>query len=147
MSQVRLSDLDAAAKDVQMAQKASMVAEVLATPGQTDTPEEAAKAALYSKQAIESCVAALQRLENMGAQIVGITGMPAPTIPLHLLDTPATRALMDALEAATLAAEAVDRERGNVHPDGTPSGFAETIGGMALGLRTEVFGPVDLRQE
>ena len=141
MSALRLSDLDAVAKSVQMAQKASMVAEVLATPGQTDTPEEAAKAALYSKQAIESCVNALQRLENMGARIVGITGQAAPTVPLHLLDTPATRILLAALEAATVAAEAVDRERGNT------VNFSETLEGIALGLRTEIFGPVDLRQE
>ncbi len=141
MSQVRLSDLDAAAKDVQMAQQAALVAEALSTPGQAADEAQARLVPIYARKAAESCVQALQRLENMGAHLTGITGQPAPTVPLHLLDTLATRILLAALEVATVAAEAVDRERGNT------VNFSETLEGMALGLRTEIFGPVDLRQE
>ena len=141
MSTLRLSDLDAVAKSVQMAQQAALVAENLSTPGQAADEAQARLVPVYARKAAESCVQALQRLQNMGARLTGITGQPAPTVPLELLDTPATRHLLTCLEMATVAAEAVDRERGNT------VNFSETLEGMALGLRTEVFGPVDLRQE
>ena len=141
MSTISLSDLDAAAQAVQLAQESARIAESLSTPGQAADEAQLRLVPIYAKKAAESCVQALQRLQNAGARLPGITGQAAPTVPLHLLDTPATRALLAALEAATVAAEAVDRERGNT------VNFSETLEGMALGLRTEIFGPVDLRQE
>lgn len=35
----------------------------------------------------------------------------------------------------------MDRERGWIDGDGDPTGYGETLGGMALGLRVEVYGP------
>ncbi|MBC8101532.1 MAG: hypothetical protein H7Z41_02955, partial [Cytophagales bacterium] len=61
--------------------------------------------------------------------------------PLALLDTPATRALLEALEAAAAAGAAVDRERGWIDADGRAVGFGETLDGMAEQLRAEVIGP------
>ena len=67
---------------------------------------------------------------------------------LDRLDTPETRALLAALEAALPVAEAVDEQRGNVLPGRieTPPGetrgidLAESVGELVLRLRRELFG-------
>ena len=63
--------------------------------------------------------------------------VPAP----HLLDTPANRRLLAALDAAVEAANEVDRERGWIDADGASVGIGETLAGMALTTSVEVFGP------
>ncbi len=61
-------------------------------------------------------------------------------VPLHLLDSPANRRLLRALEEAHAAALEVDRERG------IEDGFADVIEHFAAGVATEVHGPADVRQ-
>lgn len=85
--------------------------------------------------------AALALLLAMGASRPGVA-VARDSTPLHLLDTPATRALLAALEAAREAGAEVDRERGWVDASGEPIGFGEQLGAMALQLRTEIMGPV-----
>lgn len=60
--------------------------------------------------------------------------------PLHLLDTPKNRRLLNALVEAHQAALDVDAERGIV------DGFAEVIEHFAAQVQTEIYGPADLRQ-
>jgi len=64
----------------------------------------------------------------------------APPVPLHLLDTPANRRLLHALEEAHAAALDVDGERRIV------DGFADVIEHFAAGVQTEIYGPADVRQ-
>ena len=61
-------------------------------------------------------------------------------VPIDKLDTPAMRALLDALEVAALASRAVDEERGWVDGDGKPCGFYERFSAEHLLLRREIFG-------
>ena len=68
-----------------------------------------------------------------------VTTQEAPT-PLHLLDSPANRRLLRALEEAHAAALEVDEERG------IQDGFADVIEHFAAGVQTEVHGPADVRQ-
>jgi hypothetical protein len=70
---------------------------------------------------------------------------PAPPVhrdelPLHLCDTPATRALLEALRAAKAAAKEVDRERGWVDEDMECIGFTPMLTGMTISLEREVVG-------
>jgi hypothetical protein len=64
----------------------------------------------------------------------------APDVPLHLLDSPANRRLLRALEEARAAALEVDNERG------IQDGFADVIEHFAANVETEVHGPADVRQ-
>ena len=64
----------------------------------------------------------------------------APNVPMRLLDSPANRLLLRALEEAHAAALEVDAERGIV------DGFADVIEHFAAGVQTEVHGPADVRQ-
>jgi hypothetical protein len=82
----------------------------------------------------------VRRLIAMGASR---PGKPAPvdTLPLELLDTPATRRLVEALETAASAAADVDRERGWIDADGEPSGIGETLAGLLYQWRRDVYGP------
>lgn len=45
------------------------------------------------------------------------------------------------LEAAVEAVAELDRERGRIDENGEPVGHGETIAGLALEMRREVFGP------
>jgi hypothetical protein len=63
-------------------------------------------------------------------------------VALPLLDTSTSRRLVEALEAAARVGAELDRERGFIDKDGDPTGWGETLGGMALALRVEVHGPV-----
>lgn len=95
-----------------------------------------------TRQASKSSQAALGLLRSIGVY----TGQEHPArsrVSLHLLDTPATRQLVAALEAATLAARAVDIERGWVDEEGRPCGIGETLGALYLEWRVEVEGPVE----
>jgi hypothetical protein len=91
--------------------------------------------------AVETLQATLARLETIGATIPGVAGTTPTATPLHLLDTPASRRLLAALEEAAKAGAEVDRERGWMH-HGEPAGYGETLAGMALSLGLEVCGPV-----
>ena len=78
----------------------------------------------------------------------------AREVPLHLLDTPETRRLLDLLRQAQAAAEAVDAQRGNVLSDDIPlgagesrgTGWAEEVSFLVERLRIEVEGPRDALQ-
>jgi len=78
-------------------------------------------------------------LLQMGARV---EDGPAPEpVPLHLLSTPATRRLLDALQYAVECAQEVDRERGHVLADGTGTGLTDTVGDVYERLRQQVEGP------
>jgi hypothetical protein len=64
----------------------------------------------------------------------------APDVPMHLLDSPANRRLLRALEEARAAALEVDSERG------IEDGFADVVEHFAANVETEIFGPADVRQ-
>lgn len=78
-------------------------------------------------------------INALGARRPGLQ-VSRDTLPLELLNTPATRDLVAALETAHTIACQVDEERGWVDEDGEAIGFGETLGGMLLGLRREVYG-------
>ena len=61
-------------------------------------------------------------------------------VPLHLLDSPANRRLLRALQEAHAAALEVDNERG------IEDGFADVVEHFAANVATEVHGPADRRQ-
>jgi hypothetical protein len=90
--------------------------------------------------AFEDSKNAYRLLTAMGAHVSDRATIAA-VVPLHLLSTDAGRNLLLALEAATEAAKAVDRERGWIDEDGEAIGYAETIGGIAIKLRGEISGP------
>lgn len=99
----------------------------------------AAEVRREARVAQESAEAARQLLLAMGAQL----GPDAPRaeVPLELLDTPATRGMLEALAELVRAAEAVDRERGWVDDDMRPIGYAERYGADLVAFRAEVLGP------
>lgn len=69
-------------------------------------------------------------------------GSVAPqTVPIELLDTPATRRLLDALQFAVSCAQEVDTERGWTLASGEGCGMVDTIGDIAEALRQQVEGP------
>ena len=53
---------------------------------------------------------------------------------------------VDVEHAATAAVE-VDKERGWMHEDGTPAGYADSLGGFAMKLKTEISGPIGSGRE
>ena len=139
MKTLDLGSIDSAARDVQRAQRAALAAEHLAQPGAD--PEEAGQAPQFAREAVRACEDALQRLLALGADLSRPGFVPArDQLPLHLLDTPASRRLLASLEAAAEAAAEVDRERGWVH-EGEPCGYGETLQGLAATVRQEVEGP------
>jgi hypothetical protein len=81
-------------------------------------------------------------LRDAGANVPGAPAS-AP-IPLELLDTPATRRLLDALQYAVECAQTVDRERGWTM-DGTASGegigLTDSVGDVYERFRQQVEGP------
>lgn len=82
----------------------------------------------------------LRRLLALGASHpAGVSG--GDTLPLDMLDTPANRRFLAALEAAAEAGAEVDRERGWIDESGEPIGHGETLAGLALLARREIFGP------
>jgi hypothetical protein len=137
MKTVDRSALDRVAAAVRRAQEAAGLAEMVATYDGKTAHEQALAAR-------RSCDTAIEYLDAMGAHIPEIGGGPAPVrsqVPLELLDTPETRALVAALEAAAAAGAAVDRQRGWVDSDGDPVGYGETFAGFLAALRVEVYGP------
>ena len=70
------------------------------------------------------------------------SGSVAPqALDLALLDTPAARRLLDALQFAVACAQDVDAERGWVLPSGEGCGLVDTIGDITEALRQQVEGP------
>jgi hypothetical protein len=93
-----------------------------------------------AKEARDTADQALKRLLALGASRPG--GQVArDTLPLELLDTPAARRYLAALEAAAEAGAELDRERGWLDENGEPVGHGETLAGLALEMRREVYGP------
>ena len=62
-------------------------------------------------------------------------------VPLHLMNTLATRRLLAALREAKYAAQLVDTERGWILDSGEGCGWVDTVGDIAERLRQEVEGP------
>ena len=135
------SQLDAAAAAVHRAANAAgfaaahtSAAQVTGQAAQFDKAIEQAQAA---KDAAET---ALHVLLALGAKRPGAS-VARDTLRLDQLDTPASRALLAALEQAAEAGARLDRERGWTDKQGNPTGFGETLEGMAYQLRTEIHGP------
>ncbi len=155
---LNVSELDAAARDVQQAQMSARLAQHLATEllfdisqGGHELPQhttDGSTAADHARLAAEAATDALRRLQSLGAEIPSISGTAtrAPDVPLHLLDTPAMRRLLSLVEEAASAALDVDKERRWMHEDGTPAGYGDTLGGFAAKLRTEIYGPATGRE-
>jgi hypothetical protein len=149
-----VKDVQRVADLVMRAQDGAAVAGALigrvghAKVSEADQAAAAVQARDLCLKAKDDCRDALTRLEAMGAEMRGPGGSePHPAsvaaggVPLRLLDTPAVRELLAAVEAAAEKAEAVDRERGWVDGDGDPIGWAESLRGMAIRLRMEAEGP------
>lgn len=83
--------------------------------------------------------AAAQALAALGATPPSGAGR-RELLPLELLNTPASRRLLEALGGALEAARAVDEERGWVDPDSGPCGLSDLVGGLFVELRREVEG-------
>lgn len=127
--------LDTAARAVQGVQHSVGRARARVATGQETVATEAllSEALDHSQTALDLLVSAL------GARRPGLR-VSRDTLPLELLSTPATRALVAALETAHTIACQVDEERGWIDEDGEAIGWGETLGGMLLGLRREVYG-------
>ncbi len=94
-----------------------------------------------ARAAAEAAEDALRSLIGLGVRRP--VGDPDPVIaevPLRLMDTPAPRELLEALEEAARKGAAVDRERRWYDEDGNPLGFGQTLSEMADHLRREIFG-------
>ena len=129
----RQDQLDAAARLTDRAHDEAAYAGGMLRRGDTQS------AAKHAKAAEDAAENALEILLALGARRPG-QAVAADSLPLELLDTPASRRLLAALEEAQKAGEALDRERGWLH-DGEPCGWGEMLGGMVLTLRVEVEGP------
>ena len=105
--------------------------------GMTHGDDEVESAARRINEQAQTALGLL--INTLGARRPGLR-VSRDNLPLELLSTPATRALVEALEAAWVIACQVDAERGWVDEDGEAIGWGETLGGMLLGLRREVYG-------
>ncbi len=102
----------------------------------------------FIRRAMDTSQETYQALVRAGAASVTTISASSP-IPLHLLSTPASRALLEGLRYVATLAEAVDAERGHVLPEDFPlqpgesrgTGWAETLSELALRLQIEVEGP------
>lgn len=141
MKGITQTDLDhiAALADAAMlaAGGASTSAGMFLQIGDTAMVREALEEARKARKASEQI---LNRLIAMGAKRPG-SAVAADALPLHLMDTPANRRYLAALEAAAEAGAAVDRERGWIDANGESTGHGETLAGLALLTRREVHGP------
>jgi hypothetical protein len=92
-----------------------------------------------AEDADEAAQSALLALRAAGARVPELP--PRTQVPIHLLDTPRTRRLLDALRHAAQCAQAVDEERGWVLASGEGCGLTDTVGDIYERLRQEVEGP------
>jgi hypothetical protein len=90
-------------------------------------------------QADEAAQSAYLLLVLLGAETQD--GPASAPVPLHLLSTPASRRLLDALRYAVECAQSVDEERGWTLADGTGCGLTDTVGDVCERLRQQVEGP------
>lgn len=134
-----MSDLDVLNQIAEQVHRSATYASLahLAAEGSTDPDiQKAAQAASLAHSASEN---ALTGLRTLGAAVHAPGANAAlntrSTVPLHLLNTDAARALLVALEAAANAGFAVDQERG------WTNGFGETYKAQADLLRWEIEGP------
>jgi hypothetical protein len=141
VSGVTVTDLERVAFLIGEAQTAAGFASLeVANAIQTGDTSNLRAAYEQAKQARTNAEQALNRLLSLGVARPG-PAVARDALPLSLLDTPATRRLLAALEAAAEAGAAVDKERRWVDEDGEPVGHGETLAGMALVIRREIFGP------
>ncbi len=135
--------LDHAARCVQTIQQSLGPALALASQlykHGTLPADQSSRMAEHLARGVEASGAAYQSLVyGLGAQSPGLR-TPREDLRLDQLDTPATRALLEALQTALVLAAQVDVERGWVDEEGECIGWAETIGGWELGLRREIHG-------
>ncbi len=145
-----LPELERVAGHVHAAMRAATTAHVLTMPGAP--PEDTAQGWEHAKAAATESGHALGLLSNMGVRPAAVPA--AAPVPLHLLDVPDARELLDLLRQAVIVAERLDAVRGRALPptfplaEGETAGcdLAETLGNVAIRLETEIFGPADLRQ-
>lgn len=137
-----LSLVESAQQDTtRAAQSLSIVRQAEASgAGWVDRGKLQTEAHEAANRAAETLQKVVERLIDQGAERDG-GPIPFGEVPLHLLDTPAGRRFLTALENAQETAAEVDRERGWVDGDGTPSGYSEDLAGLLLRLRREVIGP------
>ena len=134
--------LDRAARHVREAHKMAGGAQVLAATAHRaeDPPATMAEVTELARLSGEASATALRLLIALGAARPG-PAVATDALRLDQLDTPASRRLLSALEAAAEAGAALDRERGWVDADGDPIGHGEHLGGLVLAMRTEIYGP------
>ncbi len=145
-----LPELERVAGHVHAAMRAALVAQSLSRRGLP--PEESAQAADHAEAAATEASTALGLLSSLGVRAAGVPS--AAPVPLHLLDVPDARELLDLLRQAVIVAERLDQARGRALPpsfplaEGETAGcdLAEVLGNVAIRLETEIYGPVDLRQ-
>jgi len=150
---VTLADLSRIATHAHAAQRAALTASYLADGGQGVAPEEAAQASTYAKTASVEAGKALSLLMRHGAKAATLPA-PAHDIPLHQLDTPDARRLLDLLTEAQAVAERLDLARGRALASDFPLAagetrgvdLAESIGELAQRLQGEIHGPQSGRE-
>jgi hypothetical protein len=146
---VNLSDVDAVTTEVLRAHQLLAEQEVFLSRAAAENLPETLTLLERLRSGASDCTGkALDRLQRLGG-VAAQVDTPAP-IPLHLLDTPASRRLLALLIECRKAAEEVDAERGRVVsssvvstlPEGQSRGtdLAESISELALRVRTEVHG-------
>lgn len=145
MSKLQPSRLDQIAIRVDTACKAALLAAALVRrPSRRSEDLDMARDA--ATEAGYAASHALEMLQAEGAQLSPVA--VAGDIPLDKLDTPASRALLAALESAVKLAEVVDAERGFANPESArlhPSDtlgvdLAETINQIRARVSLEVYG-------
>jgi len=147
-----LPELERVAGHVNAALRGALLVQHLATPGAAE-PEEAAGAADRAGEVAQAAGHALALLNGLGARPAAVPA-PAEPIPLHLLDTPDARQLLDLLRRAVAVAERLDLARGRALPptvellpaETRGLDFAEALADLFLRLEMEIHGPADLRQ-
>lgn len=138
------STLDQIASRVDGAMKSALVCSML-----LDLPADEGRTAQAKREADKAKEAAGNALSMLTQEGARISPLPVSGgIPLALLDTPANRELLAALETAVRLAEVVDKERGlslpesaRLHPgDSLGVDLAEEIAQIAARVRLEVHG-------
>lgn len=105
------------------------------TAGDPEMCELAMKVVKMTAQMCQEEEAANGPLPSISLESAGLH------VPLQLLDTPANRRLLRALEEAHEAALAVDHERGYGE-----DGPAQDLENMVCETREEIFGPAGMRE-
>ena len=133
--------LDKAAGFARTALKASI--EVRGLCRHLDDPDDRAALPFATNAAVDAARSAVGALQQLGATF---PNMPAPVpIPLHLLDTPDTRELLERLQAALPIAERIDAARGRSLDEAFPGDakgldLGDAVAALIARMTTEVHG-------